>query len=256
MAPTSSAAAAIPQGHAASRRQWDHKQLAAQWVTTDRGPALNEKVWILGAAVAGAVVLLALAYWLKSGPAPDIREAAVPAPRVIQPAAPAASANTEADAKLQKMRDEQVAFLSRLAAAIDEQQKREAAGDAAAKKKVVVPPPAAPAPAKMEPAAAAPAPAQQAPQQVASIAKPSAAPASAPATTAPNAAGAACKLKVAELSASRTLTYDAIAGMRGAKKDPATGVVRLPPVDMEGRSVVLDVRPDGCVEIVRSSRIH
>lgn len=77
-------------------------------------------------------------------------------------------------------------------------------------------------------------------------------PAKPPATTTA-ASAAKCSIHVSELSKSGTLTYDAVARMKGSRMDDASGHVFTAPVTVNGRSVVFEVLPDGCVRIVRSA---
>jgi len=240
------AAAVIPHDAHHGRRHWDHKVLAEQWVSPQRAGG-DDRLWLGLSALGVGVALMGALIWVMRSPAPAPAAAAVVA-ATAAPASPAApSAEQASQARLQKMRDEQIAFLSKLASHMEAEPAK---------------PQPAPAP-KKAPAASAAAhsnpvskPAAQAPASTL-VAKASPAPATSAATAAVVAApAAACKLRVADLSASGTLTYDRVSQMHGAVKDPATGVVRLPPVDMDGGRVVFDVRPNGCVEIVRSSRVH
>lgn len=114
---------------------------------------------------------------------------------------------------------------------------------------------AKPAPAK---AAPAPAPAQTTATAAAAPAKP------APASETPKAEPAApaseevaqvdksqCSIHVSELSKSGKLTYADIKRMKGARVDEDTGNVFTPPVKAEGRTVVFEVLPTGCVRLAR-----
>jgi hypothetical protein len=97
--------------------------------------------------------------------------------------------------------------------------------------------PAKPAPApaaQPEPAKAAPAPAASATQEVAQADK------------------ASCSIHVSELTKSGKLTYADVKRMKGARIDEESGHVYLPPVQAaNGRSVVFEVFPNGCVSVKR-----
>ena len=55
-------------------------------------------------------------------------------------------------------------------------------------------------------------------------------------------------MHVSELSSSGTLTYEAVARIKGARVDQGSGIVTLPPVDVPGRgAMIFTVKPDGCV---------
>lgn len=105
----------------------------------------------------------------------------------------------------------------------------------------------APAPARSETAGAEPA------------SKPdAAAPAAAPAASAPvqvaQADPASCRIHVSELSGSGKLTYADVTRMKGATTD-ARGHVFTPEVTAaNGRKVVFEVMPTGCVRIARTRR--
>ena len=65
------------------------------------------------------------------------------------------------------------------------------------------------------------------------------------------AAASKCNIRVSELSGSGKLTYADVARMKGARTDSA-GHVFTPPVrTANGRDVVFEVTPDGCVRVVR-----
>jgi hypothetical protein len=96
--------------------------------------------------------------------------------------------------------------------------------------------PVAAEPVKPQPVAARPAPAPAPAQQSDAAAQP----------TTVAVAAAECKLHVSQLSASGTLTYDAVRSMKGARTISG-GAVVLPPVMADGRRVVFTVRPDGCM---------
>ena len=242
------AAAVIPHDAHHGRRHWDHKVLAEQWVSPQRAGG-DDRLWLGLSALGVGVALMGAVIWVMRSPTPAPAAAAVVA-ATAAPASPAPpSAQQASEARIQKMRDEQIAFLSKLASHMEAEPakpqpapapNKAAAASAAAPQSKPVSKPAAPAPAPTLVAKASPAPATPAATAVV---------AAAPA--------AACKLRVSDLSASGKLTYDAVSRMQGAVKDPTSGVVRLPPVEMDGgRSVVFDVRPNGCVEMVRSARMR
>ena len=89
--------------------------------------------------------------------------------------------------------------------------------------------------------------------QPAETANPTANPAPPAATPAPQpaqtiASAHTCKMHVSELSSSGTLTYEAVARIKGARVDQGSGIVTLPPVDVPGRgAMIFTVKPDGCV---------
>ncbi|HUR42233.1 MAG TPA: hypothetical protein VM240_13795 [Verrucomicrobiae bacterium] len=62
---------------------------------------------------------------------------------------------------------------------------------------------------------------------------------------------ASCNIHVSELSSSGKLTYADVARMKGARTD-ASGHVFTPPVAANGRTVVFEVLPSGCVRIART----
>ncbi len=105
---------------------------------------------------------------------------------------------------------------------------------------VAAPAPApAPAPAAVQPAASEPTAPAAAP------AEKKTAPAAEPATVA---SAPSCKQHVSQLSASGTLTYADIARMKGARTD-GRGHVFTPPVMLDdGRRVIFEVMPDGCMK--------
>lgn len=102
-----------------------------------------------------------------------------------------------------------------------------------------------------KPAAATPAPAQQQPATQAAATQ--AAPSQAAPVQVAQADKSQCEIHVSELSKSGKLTYADVAKMKGARLNERTGAVQTPPVSASGRSVVFEVFPNGCVEIVRSS---
>lgn len=101
-------------------------------------------------------------------------------------------------------------------------------------------------------AAPAPAPAQQQPVATQTAAAQPAASQSAPVQVAQADKGQ-CEIHVSELSKSGKLTYADVAKMKGARLNDKSGTVQTPPVNAGGRSVVFEVFPNGCVQIVRSS---
>jgi len=109
--------------------------------------------------------------------------------------------------------------------------------------------------ASTAPAKAAPAPATAAPQPAAATPQPAAA--QAPAKTEPTQVAQAdkseCTIHVSELSKSGKLTYADVKRMKGTRLDEETGSVFTPPVQTAGRTVVFEVFPNGCVQLVRSS---
>jgi hypothetical protein len=100
----------------------------------------------------------------------------------------------------------------------------------------------------------APAPAQQQPQPQQTAAATTTQPASAQAAPVQVAQAdkSECAIHVSELSKSGKLTYADVAKMKGARM-AETGNVFTPPVNAGGRSVVFEVFPNGCVQIVRST---
>ena len=99
----------------------------------------------------------------------------------------------------------------------------------------------APTPAAVQPAAVQPAAAQPAAPAPAE----KTAPAAEPATVA---AAPTCKQHVSQLSASGRLTYADVARMKGARTD-GRGHVFTPPVVLDdGRRVIFEVMPDGCMK--------
>ena len=95
-------------------------------------------------------------------------------------------------------------------------------------------------------AAAKPAESRAQPAETANPAPPAATPAPQPAQTI--ASAHTCKMHVSELSSSGTLTYEAVARIKGARVDQGSGIVTLPPVDVPGRgAMIFTVKPDGCV---------
>lgn len=111
---------------------------------------------------------------------------------------------------------------------------------------------------RAEPAAAAAAPARQdaPPATTASAAPASAAPAPAaqPQAQVAQAAPASCTIHVSELSGSGKLTYADVARMKGTRTD-GRGHLFTPPVTAaNGRTVVFEVMPNGCVRIARTNR--
>ncbi|MGH8482251.1 MAG: hypothetical protein ACRES8_07315, partial [Nevskiaceae bacterium] len=74
-----------------------------------------------------------------------------------------------------------------------------------------------------------------------------------PATQVAQADPSECTIHVSELSKSGKLTYADVARMKGARLNDKTGSVYTPPVQAGGgRTVVFEVLPNGCVEVVRS----
>jgi hypothetical protein len=117
---------------------------------------------------------------------------------------------------------------------------------------------AKPAPAK---ATAAPAPSATAPTTTASAAPAKTAPAAETPKAEPGAAPpqevaqvdkSQCSIHVSELSKSGKLTYADIKRMKGARVDEDTGNVFTPPVQTGGRTVIFEVFPTGCVQLVRT----
>ena len=134
-----------------------------------------------------------------------------------------------------------------------------ASGEPTPKTAEPAPKAAEPAPRTAEtraPVQTAAAPAQPAPAPVEQRAEPrsAAAPAKEPEKTAPAAeptqvaaAPADCKLRVSQLSASGKLTYADVAKMKGARTDDR-GHVFTPMVSMaDGRRVIFEVMPNGCM---------
>lgn len=62
-----------------------------------------------------------------------------------------------------------------------------------------------------------------------------------------------CRLYVSELSASGKLTYEDILQMKGARKSGSAGHVLTPPVNVNGREMIFEVAPDGCVNVARNN---
>lgn len=100
-----------------------------------------------------------------------------------------------------------------------------------------------------------PAPARAEPQATSKPATQPQAPPQAAATGAPAAVAAApeCKIHVSELSSSGKLTYADVARMKGVRAG-SDGHVFTPPLKAaDGRSVVFEVMPSGCVRVSRNA---
>ncbi|MGH8443583.1 MAG: hypothetical protein ACRETF_11875, partial [Nevskiaceae bacterium] len=160
-----------------------------------------------------------------------------------------------ADAALLKDMTDRAEKLAQRAAAFEdaaptprEESTRVAAAAPAAPKPAATTPTPAPGKTTTAPAQATTAPAQAAtapPPQVASAAPAQAAPK-------PAAQKASCAIHVSELSSSGKLTYEDVKRLKGARFDEATGSVFTPPVPAPGyKSVVFEVFPNGCVQMVR-----
>lgn len=75
-----------------------------------------------------------------------------------------------------------------------------------------------------------------------------------PLSPATETASAQCRLRVSQLSSNGKLTYDDVLRMKGARVREKTGHVFTPPIDVNGRLVVFDIAPNGCVTVERNSR--
>ena len=258
------------QARRARRDRDEIEALASKFIAgqANAEPATS-RMPVVGALAAGVAAFAVLIWvlWPEEAPTPQSRAAATAASEV-------AGWQQGFEARRERKRKELESgadYLSRAAAAdaalMNEMSER---AEALAKRAAVVrPAPAKPAPAQVaakgEPTprtdGAAPAPAvvaSAAPTQIhpEAAAVPKAEPPAAQAQAAPAAAAqvasANCSIHVADLSASGTLTYDAVARMKGARVDGSTGHVFTPPVKARGgRTVVFEVMPDGCVSIVR-----
>lgn len=227
------------------RSRQELEALAAQFVGVGaRAEPINLRQ-ILGASVVAAIGA-AVILWLLL---PDVPAPAAPAARPAATAADAeAVARRLAEQRERRRREMEAtaAYLDRMAEA-DRALVREMTERAQKLARQAAAPPAVPAPKT----APAPVVAKEAPAPAPAVAT-SAAPAEAQAVP-----SAQCAIHVSELSKSGKLTYDDVARMKGARVDALTRHVFTPPVQVSGYgSVVFEVMPDGCVQVVRSSVAH
>ncbi len=227
-----------------------------------------------GGAAALVAVVLAVVFWPKAGKDEEVTRNQAETSRA---AAEAEQYRQRFEAERERKRQELASgkdYLERMAAADATLMKdlSEQAGALAERAARAAPAPASseqpPTPrdtwAKFTPAkaSAAPAPSPSAPTTTASTAPAKAAPAAETPKTEPAAAAPAevaqadkseCSIHVSELSKSGKLTYADIKRMKGVRIDEETGNVFTPPLQTAGRTVIFEVFPTGCVQLVRSS---
>ena len=274
-------------GHAAHHRRSreEVEALAKNFVATppeDAAPAKSSRTMLM-AGVGGAVVLAGVVVAFFALSSPD--KAARPAAENNRAVAEVEELRQRMEAERERQRKELAAgqeYLQRIAASDaavlkDMTAQADKLADRAERPSVAAPAKAeglptprdetrtASAPAKPAPtttASAAPATTTAAPQQKPAAAPPKAAPATttattqaapapAQATTVAQADPSSCTIHVSELSSSGKLTYEDVKRRKGARMDDE-GHVFLPPVQAAGgRTVVFEVRPDGCVRARR-----
>jgi hypothetical protein len=283
-------ASSTPNGSAESsatakqrRSREEMEALAKNFVgtpTEELPPAKSTaRLAMMGGGAAALVVVLAVVFWPKAGKDEAATRAQAEGSRA---SAEAEQYRQRFEAERERKRQELASgkdYLERMAAADAALMKdlSDSAG-ALADRAARAPAPAAsdqpptprdasakPAPAK---AAPTPAPAQTTPTQAATTtasaapAKTAPAPAAEtpktePAKTAPQEVAqvdkSECSIHVSELSKSGKLTYADVKRMKGARIDEDTGNVFTPPVQTGGRTVIFEVFPTGCVQLVRSN---
>ncbi len=278
--PNGSAESSSAATHARRSRE-EMEALAKNFVgTPTEEPILPAKpsarLAIMGGGAAALVaVVLAVVFWPKAGK--DEAVARNPA-ETSRAAAEAEQYRQRFEAERERKRQELASgkdYLERMAAADAALMKDLSDSAGALAERAARAPAPAPAPSDQPPtprdtsakpaaakAAPAPAPAQTTPATTASAAPAKPAPAAETPKAEPAAAAPAevaqvdkseCSIHVSELSKSGKLTYADVKRMKGARIDEDTGNVFTPPVQTGGRTVIFEVFPTGCVQLVRSS---
>jgi len=268
--PNGSADSSATAQHRRSREEME--ALAKSFVGTPTEEVLPVKstarLALVGGGAAALLAVLAVVFWPKAKDEAAVRNQA----EAGRAAAEAEQYRQRFEAERERKRQELASgkdYLERMAQADaalmkDLSESAGALAERAARAPAPAPSDQPPTPraasAKPVPAKAAPAPAQTTATASAAPAKPAPAPASEtpkaePAAAAPQEVAqvdkSECSIHVSELSKSGKLTYADIKRMKGARIDEETGNVLTPPVQAGGRTVVFEVFPTGCVQLVR-----
>lgn len=254
---------ASPARHAPRRNREELEALAAEFVNSKLVVRTPEPTWLrkplpkplvaaLGAAGGAALIgLLAAVFW----PSAQETTAVTAGPGAVEAELWAQRLEQQRERKRQEL-ERSRQYLAKMAAAdsalVGEMSSR-AQGLAARADRPASRPVDEPTPkSTSQPAPAFAAEHKPAPQ--AAVA-PAQVPAQAPAKAAPAparvAAAAQCNIHVSELSSSGKLTYADVARMKGTRTNAAGHVFTPPLKAADGRTVVFEVMPSGCVRVER-----